>query len=296
MPIFVRSGSKVLDTDSLRTFLELSRTRHFGKTAERLFVTQSAVSARIRQLEEALGVRLFIRHPRNLQLTESGRKLIPFASTIVSTWQQARLKVAEPADGARNISLGSVGSFWDAVMQDWFNHTVDNLPEFVFQIALESNDHLVQCVSDRVLDIAFVYDPTYLPHLKTEPVHELLLACFTASPDNGIQSQLAERYILVDWGEQFMAEHHQLVNDDISPVARVEHVRIALATILSVGGAAYLPQALVDNQLREGVCRRVPETAEFTRKAFAIYRDDNPELESVKVVMDNVKKFLSAIH
>jgi DNA-binding transcriptional LysR family regulator len=44
-----------MDTQLLRTFLEVHRTRHFGRAADNLYVSQSAVSARIRQLEEELG-------------------------------------------------------------------------------------------------------------------------------------------------------------------------------------------------------------------------------------------------
>ena len=48
-----------MDTELLKTFLEVSRTRHFGRAAESLYLTQSAVSFRIRQLENQLGVNLF---------------------------------------------------------------------------------------------------------------------------------------------------------------------------------------------------------------------------------------------
>ncbi|MEX2517286.1 MAG: LysR family transcriptional regulator, partial [Gammaproteobacteria bacterium] len=45
-----------MDVDLLKTFLEVQRTRHFGRAADNLFLTQSAISARIRQLEDELGV------------------------------------------------------------------------------------------------------------------------------------------------------------------------------------------------------------------------------------------------
>ncbi len=50
-----------MDTELLRTFIEVSKTRHFGRAAENLYLTQSAVSFRIRQLEQQLGVSLFAR-------------------------------------------------------------------------------------------------------------------------------------------------------------------------------------------------------------------------------------------
>ena len=50
-----------MDIGVLKTFLEVNRTRHFGQAADNLFLTQSAVSARIRLLEQTLGVPLFSR-------------------------------------------------------------------------------------------------------------------------------------------------------------------------------------------------------------------------------------------
>jgi DNA-binding transcriptional LysR family regulator len=65
-----------MDIDLLKTFLEVYRTRHFGRTAENLYLTQSAVSARIRLLEETLGVPLFTRTRNDIQLTPAGTRLL----------------------------------------------------------------------------------------------------------------------------------------------------------------------------------------------------------------------------
>ncbi|MDX1519680.1 MAG: LysR family transcriptional regulator, partial [Gammaproteobacteria bacterium] len=80
-----------MDVDLLKTFLEVHKTRHFGKAAENLFITQSAVSARIRQLEEILGVRLFHRDRKNIQPTACGEKLIAHAENIISMWNRVKL-------------------------------------------------------------------------------------------------------------------------------------------------------------------------------------------------------------
>ncbi len=110
-----------MDTELLKTFLEVSRTRHFGRAAESLYLTQSAVSFRIRQLENQLGVNLFTRHRNNIRLTAAGEKLLPYAETLMSTWQAASKEVAAlhditsflsvPAPRCGNVCLISS---WDA--------------------------------------------------------------------------------------------------------------------------------------------------------------------------------------
>ncbi len=87
-----------MDTELLKTFLEVSRTRHFGRAAEALYLTQSAVSFRIRQLENQLGVNLFTRHRNNIRLTSAGERLLPYAESLMSTWLMAKKEVfAYPA-------------------------------------------------------------------------------------------------------------------------------------------------------------------------------------------------------
>lgn len=70
--------------------LEVSRTRHFGRAAESLYLTQSAVSFRIRQLENQLGANLFTRHRNNIRLTPAGERLVPYAEMLLNTWRLAK--------------------------------------------------------------------------------------------------------------------------------------------------------------------------------------------------------------
>ncbi len=79
-----------MDTELLKTFLEVQKTRHFGKAAENLYLTQSAVSFRIRQLEQSLGVALFTRFRNNIQLTSAGELLLPHARAVIQAMIAAK--------------------------------------------------------------------------------------------------------------------------------------------------------------------------------------------------------------
>ena len=107
-----------MDTELLKTFLEVSRTRHFGRAAEALYLTQSAVSFRIRQLENQLGVNLFTRHRNNIRLTPAGEKLLPYAETLMNTWQAARKEVAHTSRH-NEFSIGASASLWECMLSQW---------------------------------------------------------------------------------------------------------------------------------------------------------------------------------
>lgn len=67
----------------LRYFVALAETRHFGKAAERSFVSQPTLSAQIKKLETYLGVQLIERQPRKVTLTETGAKILPLARRVL---------------------------------------------------------------------------------------------------------------------------------------------------------------------------------------------------------------------
>lgn len=94
-----------MDTELLKTFLEVQKTRHFGKAAEHLYLTQSAVSFRIRQLEQSLGVALFSRHRNNIQLTEAGELLLPHAEAVISALQAAKTQLQQQSSLPQRLTV-----------------------------------------------------------------------------------------------------------------------------------------------------------------------------------------------
>jgi LysR family hydrogen peroxide-inducible transcriptional activator len=67
----------------LRYFVALADTKHFGRAAERSFVSQPTLSAQLKKLENYLGVQLIERQPRKVTLTETGHKILPLARRIL---------------------------------------------------------------------------------------------------------------------------------------------------------------------------------------------------------------------
>jgi len=74
-----------LDTELLRTFIEVYRMRSFTRAAQNLCVTPSAVSARVRLLEGEMGRSLLSRNSQRVQLTPAGERLLRHSMTIVET-------------------------------------------------------------------------------------------------------------------------------------------------------------------------------------------------------------------
>lgn len=140
-----------MDTELLKTFLEVSRTRHFGRAAESLYLTQSAVSFRIRQLENQLGVNLFTRHRNNIRLTAAGEKLLPYAETLMSTWQAARKEVAHTSRH-NEFSIGASASLWECMLNQWLGRLYQNQDAHTglqFEARIAQRQSLVKQLHER---------------------------------------------------------------------------------------------------------------------------------------------------
>src|SRR5919107_2807177 len=108
-----------MDIASARTFLEVVKTGSFVGAAANLHLTQTAVSARIRVLENQLDRPLFVRNKAGARLTPAGDQFLRYATTLVQVWERARHQVAMPAGREKIVTVGGEHSLWNPLLRDW---------------------------------------------------------------------------------------------------------------------------------------------------------------------------------
>ncbi|GAB3483653.1 LysR family transcriptional regulator [Marinomonas epiphytica] len=89
----------MLDIGELLTFIKVAETASFSEAANRLFITQPAASKRISALESSLGIKLFDRIGRQVQLTEAGARLLPKAQKIAEDLQDIKRSMTLQMEG-----------------------------------------------------------------------------------------------------------------------------------------------------------------------------------------------------
>ncbi|AVX92175.1 MULTISPECIES: LysR substrate-binding domain-containing protein [Pseudomonas aeruginosa group] len=88
-----------MDLRHLRCFLAVAEELHFARAAQRLHIDQSPLSRTIKELEEQLGARLFVRTTRNTQLTREGRLFLEHVPRVFAALEQARDSVMSASNG-----------------------------------------------------------------------------------------------------------------------------------------------------------------------------------------------------
>jgi len=101
--------SKIMDADQLREVIMLAEKKNYAVAAEQLFISQSALSRHISQLEDKLGVQLFERSPRKVSLTRYGEALLPYAREMIAIEDKSLMVLAQlRQDELNSVRLGSI--------------------------------------------------------------------------------------------------------------------------------------------------------------------------------------------
>lgn len=271
-----------MDVDALKTFLEVNRTRHFGQAADNLYLSQSAVSARIRLLEQEVGVPLFTRQRNNIQLTAAGRRLLQYAESILTTWHRAKQEIGTNDASQIPFTIGSMPSIWDLTLHAWIGYMQDTLPDLILHAEISDTPMLLRRVKEGTMDLAFCFDYPQTVDVEIVEILQVPLILVSSKPDLTAEQALSSDYMLVDWGTSFANAHaHHFAG---MPAA---HMRLALGRMakdlmLSHGGSAYLGEPMVREELRNKQLFQVKGAPIINRGAFAAYSNENEKSATIQ--------------
>lgn len=256
-----------MDTELLKTFLEVSRTRHFGRAAEALYLTQSAVSFRIRQLENQLGVNLFTRHRNNIRLTTAGEKLLPYAETLMNTWQAARKEVAHTSRH-NEFSIGASASLWECMLNAWLGRLYQlQEPQsgLQFEARIAQRQSLVKQLHERQLDLLITTEAPKMDEFSSQLLGHFTLALYCSSPARK-KSEL--NYLRLEWGPDFQQYETGLIAADEVPVLTTSSAELARQQLSALNGCSWLP---VNWANEKGGLHTVADSATLSRPLYAIW-------------------------
>ena len=270
-----------MDLELLRTFLELNRTRHFGRTSEALFVTQAAISSRLKSLEQQLGVTLFERSRREMRLTPEGARLVRHSEKLIAGWRVARQDVSL-ADASEQLVIGGSLRLWDVLLQRWLHDLRRNYSDLAIIAEAQSPDFLTRKLIDGTLDVAIMLEPAQLDIMQIQEIATIEFMLVSSDQGLHVDTALEQGYLFVDWGLSFALDHRRTFPDAPESMTRVSHAKIALEYINSIGGSAYLPRRMVERDVELGLLHEVAEAPVFTRQAYATFPVRSPRLDLIK--------------
>ncbi|MFD0708732.1 HTH-type transcriptional regulator HdfR [Photorhabdus luminescens] len=259
-----------MDTELLKTFLEVSKTRHFGRAAESLYLTQSAVSFRIRQLENQLGTHLFTRHRNNIRLTAAGERLVPYAESLMSTWQLAKKEIMH-ASQHTELTIGATASLWEAYLTPWLQDFYEKHQELRLESRVSTRQSLVKQLHSRELDLLITTEPPKMDEFQSLLLGNICLKLLTT--EENLKCQI-KNYIKLEWGADFHHQEQQILKSEQLPIITTTSAHIARQLLNSVRGAAFLP---IHWQNEHPELVSYPNTELIERPLYAIWLQKNDQ-------------------
>ena len=197
-----------MDIALLKTFLEIARQRHFGKAAETLCVTQTAVSARIRLLESTLGVQLVDRTNRRVTVTAIGSDIAVQARLCLRDLEALASMAQEggkPLSG--KLTLGVIPTIGPFLLPAMLRKLRRRFPELQLYLREERSEELYHALLAGSLDLVMLALPYPMKNVETQVLFRdhFLLACRKdtrlVDPENFSINRLnAESVLLLEEG------------------------------------------------------------------------------------------------
>lgn len=230
-----------MQPDQIDTFLDLCDSRSFHRTAERMGITQSTVSARIAGLEATLGAPLFNRSRAGALLTTEGLKFAPHARALRHTMNEARRSVTPTGEAALILRIGIQTDLAAHRLGNWVQGFARALPACAFYIEPDFSAQMCTDLAAGNLDFAVLYTPHPTPDLHFTTLGEARYRLVSSTPARLSDLQPAS-LIRANYAPAFaLAQATALPQIAEAPLASGQSAAV-ISLLLSLGGAAYVPE------------------------------------------------------
>ena len=241
----------------LETLLWIARLGTFRAAAERLNTTQPAISARVREIEEQLGIAIFRREGRNMVLTARGRRLVKECEPLWAGFEKALLTASGFEGATGNVRIGSGEIAAASCLPAYVQEVERDLPGVTLEIELDLTARMLQQLLGGMIDMAFLAGPVASPGIRTVGLGALSLV-WVAGKETARAGGFAQN--LPVWSIPSHSPLHgvmleTLAQGAITPrsISTCNNVRTLIEIISGGGGAAVLPEPMVRPLLASGV-------------------------------------------
>jgi DNA-binding transcriptional LysR family regulator len=292
---------KTLNLDYLRTFLDVIELGSFSAAADRLSLTQPAVSLQIRQLEKRLGVRLIERIGRKAQPTGAGAELAAYASEIDALALRAIEEVGRHATGAvGRVRIGTGATACIFLLPPVLRDLRRKFPALQITVSTGNTADIVKAVDENAIDVALVTLPAAGRMLEITPVLDdefVVIAPVTMKLPTRLTAPALSNLpiLLFEPGgntRRIANEWFRRSGINLNPVMSLGSVE-AIKELVSAGlGCAILPSMAVRHEKhRKGLVVR-SLTPKVHRTLALVIRRDKPLYRGLKEVVGALKQLV----
>lgn len=258
-----------MNLDLLRYFYETAKCSNMTRAAQKLRISQSAISRAIKKLEDDLGTKLITHSKRHLQFTEAGNLVVDHCQDIFDSVQRMRDSLSD-VDGELfgPMRFACSDSLAGSKLISAISKFRDQHPRVTPEIELGGSDLVKKLVNDREVDVGIIVNQGNLANFRRERLFssEFVLA---HSPKldskNSLQRLIIARNTKESFSRKFLIDYERVTGKKINPFLLLPSWLVCKSYVLEGAGAAILPRFMIEKELRTGTLKQVKTNVEMGR-------------------------------
>ena len=281
-----------MQSDWIETFLDLMDSRSFNKTADRLGVTQSTVSARINALEDLVGARLFLRSRAGTEPTTAALRFAPHARILRQEWTLARRSVEKRGSIALTLRISIQNDLAHAQLGPLVGDLRRLLPQTAFYI---EPDYSAQMCADLVTgtqDFAVMFSPKPQPSLHFESVGVIPYRLIS-SHARRMEEIDVERYVMAHFSPAFETVHRATLPALSAAPVSVGQSSAVESLLREIGGSGYVMEPRARGMVDMGQFHWVADAPILDQPVYAAMHERNRTQRAFRQMVQLVRARLA---
>ena len=290
-----------MDFDQLTTFIEVVKLGNFSRAGQKVFRSQSAVSAQIRQLEEEYGERLLDRSGKVVRLTPAGEVLFEYANRMLTLRAESQRAVADQGHTPRGtLAIGANEATCLYVLPDVFAQYSREYPAVQITIYRNFSRKIQERVEDGSIDVGIATLPVKSPSLTVEPIFrdQLMLIVGSRSPlakhDTVSIEQMAEYPLIfpkTGYTRQLLDKLFRPYGSRVRVVMELPSVGMIKSFVVAGVGVSLISATFAKEEVRAGDVRLIPiADVELWRELGLLYRSDRSLPRAATAFIEMIRK------
>lgn len=290
-----------MDFDQLVTFLEVAKLGSFSRAGQKVFRSQSAVSAQIRQLEQEYGDKLLDRSGKTVRLTPAGRVLFAYAERMQKLREESLLAVADQGVTPRGtLTIGANEATCLYVLPKVFAEYCRMYPEVQIHIYRNFSYKIIEKLENGMIDVGIVTLPIKSPSLKIHSIFRDQLMLMVP-PSNSLSAkksvtieEIAKQPLLfpkTGYTRQLMDKLFRSYNSQLQVRMELPSVGMIKRFVAAGLGVSLISASFAQDEVRAGQVVLIPiHGVELWRELGLVYRRDRTQTRSTATFIATLRQ------
>ncbi|MEO1988983.1 MAG: LysR substrate-binding domain-containing protein [Martelella sp.] len=284
-----------MEIRQLRTFVHVAELGSITLASKRLGIAQPALTRQIQALEEELGVRIFNRHGRGVELTPQGQSLLIRATSILGEVEKAWEEIeADKAPLSGEVAFGMPPTISDALSTLLIEKFVTQHPRIRLQVVAGYSGHILDWLQSGTIDVGVIYEAKHGTTIRSQPL--LVEKLFLIEPagksllllDPATLAEAVTKPLILpsrQHGLRLLIEDFAHQNGfTVEPVVEADSLPVQIDLVRRGLGATILPYLPVYRDVEAGLLTARPITSPvITRHLLLAHTIDRPMSAAVRL-------------